>query len=251
MSTRGKYQGMFAIVQFNWPFYLVAALVLLASMSGIFAFSQPVLKFGCSIALLLALYFVFISLGVSHVVYDRSDLYRWGWLDRALRGIEMRHAVFCQTGLDEVSVALREKYPHVQWHMLDHFDENRMTEASIHRARALFPPPPGTVPAPYNGWPLPSGSADVVFGLLAIHELRTEAERSAWFGECARCLREGGRVILVEHLRDVANFGAFGPAFLHFHSKSSWRKSWNSIGLRCIDEFRITPFLQVFILAIP
>jgi len=226
-------------------------LILLASMSGIFAFSRPVLKSGCSIAFLLALYFVMISLGVSHLVYDRSDLYRWGWLDRALRSIDVRRAVFCHTGLDEASTVLRARYPDVQWQVLDHFDEHQMTEASIHRARALFPPRPGTLPARYNAWPLAAKSVDVVFGLLAIHELRTEAERRAWFVECSRCLREGGRVILVEHLRDLANFVAFGPGFLHFHSKSTWGKSWKSVGLRSIDEFRITPFLQVFVLAAP
>jgi SAM-dependent methyltransferase len=209
------------------------------------------IRSGCAIAFLLALYFLLGSLWVSHLIYDRSDLYRWNWLERALRGIDVRHAVFCHTGLDEASQALHAKYPETQWQVLDHFDKQQMTEASIHRAHALFPPPTGTLAARYNAWPLPARSADVVFGLLAIHELRPEAERRAWFAECARCLREGGRVILVEHLRDVANFVAFGPGFLHFHSKSHWQKSWNSIGLHCLDEFRITPFLQVFVLAAP
>ncbi len=251
MRQRGTYRGMIAIVRFNWPFYLAGALIAVASLSGIFASSRPVLKAGCAVAFLLALYFVGTSLGVSHLVYDRSDLYRWGWLDRALRDLKTDHAVFCHTGLDEASVSLRAKYPDVRWQVLDHFDEQQMTEMSIHRARALFPPPAGTLPARHNAWPLAGGSTDVVFGLLAIHELRTEAERRAWFTECSRCLRDGGRVILVEHLRDLANFVAFGPAFLHFHSKRSWRKSWDGIGLRCIDEFRITPFLRVFVLAPP
>ena len=91
---------------------------------------------------------------------------------------------------------------------------------------------------------------DVVFGMLAIHELRSDAERVAWFAEARRCLADDGRVVLVEHVRDLANFVAFGPGFLHFHSVAAWQKSWVSGGLKRVDDFRITPFVRVFILEI-
>lgn len=126
-----------------------------------------------------------------------------------------------------------------------------MTEPSIHRARSSFPPTPGTLACRYNAWPLPGNSADVVFGLLAIHELRTEAERSAWFAEARRCLRQGGRIVLAEHVRDAANFLAFGPGFLHFHSLASWNRCRENAGLRSLDQFRITPFVQILVLSAP
>lgn len=126
-----------------------------------------------------------------------------------------------------------------------------MTEASIQRARELFPPLEGTLPAPFDQWPSGAGSADVIFGMLAIHELRSEEERTAWFGEAKRCLEPGGRVVLVEHTRDLANFLAFGPGFLHFHSRASWRRCWERAGLEAVDEFELTPWLRVFILSIP
>jgi SAM-dependent methyltransferase len=132
--------------------------------------------------------------------------------------------------------------------VLDHFDAAQMTEASIRRARQLFPPTPGTLSAAYNAWPVAESSADVVFGLLAIHEFRREPERSAWFAEARRCLRPGGRVVLVEHARDLANFLAFGPGFLHFHSPASWRRAWERAGLRAADQFRVTPWVRVFVL---
>lgn len=194
---------------------------------------------------------MFGSLGVAHLIYDCSDLYRWGWLDRALRGINLRAAIFCHAGFDEASAELREKFDGVAWQILDHFDGKQMTEASIRRARAMFPPTQGTLPARYDAWPVTAESADVVLGLLAIHELRSETERSAWFAQTRRCLRPGGRVVLVEHVRDAANFLAFGPGFVHFHSPASWRRCWENAGLRCIDEFRITPFVRVFILNPP
>ncbi len=84
--------------------------------------------------------------------------------------------------------------------------------------------------------------------MLAIHELRSDAERSAWFAEAGRCLADGGKVVLVEHVRDLANFVAFGPGFLHFHSVAAWQKSWERGGLNRVDGFRITPFVRVFVL---
>lgn len=251
MKSRGQWQGMLTIVRFNWPFYLAAVTVWFASLAGWVLFPGPALQLACGIALAGAAYFLFGSLAVSHLVYDRSDLYRWGWLDRALGGVNLRQAVFCHAGFDEASAELRAQFGGVQWQLLDHFDEKQMTEASIRRARAMFPPTQGTLPARHDAWPVTAESADVVLGLLAIHELRSEAERRAWFAEARRCLRQGGRVVLVEHMRDGMNFLAFGPGFLHFHSPASWRRCWEGAGFRRIDEFRVTPFVRVFVLSAP
>ncbi len=92
------------------------------------------------------------------------------------------------------------------WITLDHFDPKQMTEASIQRARRLYPPTAGTVSAPCDAWPVESSSADVVFGLLAIHEFRSESERTRWFAEARRSLKPRGRVVIAEHLRDPASF---------------------------------------------
>jgi len=251
VKRRGKWRGMTSIAQFNWPFYVVAVAVLIASVAALVVLPGLALKFVCGIVFASTAYFVFVSLGVSHIVYDRSDLYHWGWLDRALRGVNMRQAIFCHCGFDEASGELRNRFGDVQWQVIDHFDCKQMTEPSIRRARAMFPPKPGTLSSLYNTWPLAAESADVVFGLLAIHELRSEAERSAWFAESKRCLRKDGRVVLVEHVRNAANFVAFGPGFLHFHSLGSWRRCWECAGLRSIDEFSVTPFVQIFVLSKP
>lgn len=248
VKARRKWQGMMTIALFNWPFYLVAIAVFSVSLTGFFLLPGLLSKVVCGIAFLGAGYFLLGSLGVSHLIYDRSDLYRWGWLDRALRGANIRQAILCHCGFDEVSTELRDRFDGVQWQFLDHFNHKQMTEASIRRARAMFPPAPGTVASRHDAWPLAAESADVVFGLLAIHELRSEAERSAWFAESKRCLRRGGRVVLVEHMRDAANFLAFGPGCLHFHSPASWRRCWECAGFRSMDEFSVTPFVEVFVL---
>jgi SAM-dependent methyltransferase len=249
MITRGKWQGMVSILRFNWPFYAVATAAMFLFLIGLFLISSTEVKWVCGLALGAAVYFLAGSLGVSHLIYDRSDLYRWNWLKTALDGCDRKQLIFCHAGFDDTSRVLGEKFPESTWTILDHFDEERMTEPSIHRARRLFPPTQDTLPACYDRWPVETRSADAVLGILAIHELREETERSAWFSEAKRCLRTGGRVVLVEHLRDLPNFIAFGPGFLHFHSQASWRRSWEAVGLTMAREFRVTPWVRGFVLS--
>jgi hypothetical protein len=239
---------MIAIIRFNWPFYLAASLVLGFGVASLFLFQNWWVDLAALLAVAGSGYFVFISLGVSHVVYDRSDLYRWDWLRRALRGAQQKRLVFCHSGFDEASEDLANRLQGAEWTVLDHYDPVSMTEASVARARFLYPPKPGTVSSPSDNWPVEDGWADVVFGMLAIHELRTVEERSRWFAEAGRCLGVGGRVVIVEHVRDVANFLAFGPGFVHFHSVGNWQRSWEGAGFRLVDSFRITPWIRVFIL---
>jgi hypothetical protein len=52
-------------------------------------------------------------------------------------------------------------------------------------------------------------------------------------------------------MRDLANFLAFGPGFLHFHSRESWRRAWESAGFHSTDEFRVTAWVRVFVLSAP
>jgi len=248
MSVRGSFDGVSAVACFNWPFYATALAVLLGCAVGLRFIGMPWIQAALVLAVLGCLYFILVSLGVSHWVYDRSDLYRWKWLGKALHGVMPERMVFCHSGFDESSGMLAERFPDAEWRILDHHDPRWMNEPSIMRARRLFPPVAGTIAAPFDAWPVGEAWADVVFGLLAVHELREVAERTAWFREAGRCLRDDGRIVIVEHIRDLANFLAFGPGFLHFHSQQAWRKSWEGAGLTPSDGFRLTPFLRVFVL---
>ena len=245
---RGKWQGMLAIMRFNWPFYGVAILVFVGAVVGIFLSRDPWVLALCGAIAAGSGYFLFVSLGVSHLIYDRSDLYRWHWLKRALGGGKRGRIVFCHSGFDEASDALRDMLKDAEWRILDHHDPSTMTEASIRRARKLYPPTHVTEAAPFDRWPIGDGWADVVFGIMAIHEMRTVGERAKWFAEAKRCLADGGRIVVVEHARDAANFLAFGPGFLHFHSVKNWERSWEGEGLRLMDNSRITPFVRVFVI---
>lgn len=252
MSERGAFAGMLTIVRFNAPWYLGVAFALLLAGVILLTVDGPVwMIVGAWSVLAASVWFLIGSLGAAHWIYDRSDLHRFGWLQRGLAG----HAaapgarfVVCHAGYDECSSELRARVPAGEWRLLDHFDPSTMREPSIQRARRSNPPSPGSIAAPHAAWPVPDAWADGVFAVLAIHELRGDAERVAWFREARRCLVPGGRVLLVEHLRDIANFLAFGPGFMHFHSLATWRRAWTAAGLDVVDVFGLTPFLRVCVL---
>lgn len=239
---------MWTIARFNWPYYLAALVGLIGSIMGFLVVEDGWMRLALGTGGAGCLYFPAGSLGVSHWVYDRSDLYRWDWLRRILPIRESGTMVLCHSGFDEVSGMLGEEFREMEMIILDHYDPVVMSEPSIGRAREIFPPGDGTLAAPFDDWPIAEKSADVILGILAIHELRTVAERAGWFREAAGCLKENGRIVIAEHARDLANFVAFGPGFLHFHSARAWRESWEGAGLGLVRELRVTPFVRVFVL---
>lgn len=246
MCKRGRFTGVSLIVRFNWPLYAAALAVIVASAFLVVLANSPFVKISAIIALGSAGWFLAGSLIASHIAYDCSDLHRGEWLADALPQL-VRNIAVCHCGYDEVSTLVRERLPDAALSILDHYDEATMSEPSIRRARR-FQNGSGFHPTSHASWPFGDGAFDSILGVLAIHELRSHAGRAAWFSEARRCLATGGRILLVEHLRDFTNFAAFGPGFLHFHSAAAWRRAWESAELRCTDTFRITPFIRVFVL---
>ena len=105
-TRRGKYQGVFQIVRFNWPMYLVAAVVLIAGTVLTMIVPLPELVRAIARAgLELAGFWLILSLPSGMTPDDRSALYRADWLRRIFPSPPPRYAVL-HVGLDEFSEIL-------------------------------------------------------------------------------------------------------------------------------------------------
>jgi hypothetical protein len=248
-TTRGKYQGVLQIIRFNWPMYLAAAAVLLIGGGLTMVAPLPGLA---RIAILtvigLVVFWLVLSLLVSHYVYDHSELYAGDWLRTALPKPPRRYATL-HVGLDEFSEILKTKFPRGESVVIDFFDATEMTEPSILRARREHAREPlAATRADFRALPFDDRALDAAFLIFSAHELRRPSSRQQLFQEIGRILKPEGRIVLVEHLRDLANFFAFGPGFLHFHSWAEWLRVITAANLSVAREFCLTPFVRVLVL---
>lgn len=238
MTARGRYQGVTQIVSYNRGLYLggVAAIAcgILAAMQlhGLF-------RIIAVLVIWFALTWTVTSLAVSHYVYDRSELYRFDWLPLRPSTWANIHA-----GLDETTEKLRSVLTPSYSFVWDIFDAELMTEPSLGRARASNRPSAERVP--WRNLPVSTGSLDAVFLMFVAHEFRSTEARHQFLREAARALRPAGSIVMVEHLRDVPNFLAYGPGFLHFQSRSTWEKAFRAAELTVRVDRPITPFVHAF-----
>ena len=240
--------GVRQIVRFNWPFYAFAGAALGIAPPVIAHLALPgAARVFLYAATGLAGLWVVTSLVASWFVYDRSPLMRWDWLPRAL-GFQPGAWINIHSGLDESTPALRALFGAAAGHVFDMFDPGEMTEPSIARARSSSRNAVAAEAVDFHRLPLATGTIEAALLLLSAHELRTDQARTALFTELRRVLGPGGRVVVAEHLRDAANFLAFGPGFLHFHSRRTWTRCFARTRFDIHAEFPITPFVRVFVL---
>ena len=240
--------GVRQIAAFNWPFYAGAALAICGASAAILSpQSGPGLRAACGIGLALALVWTTGSLAASWLVYDRSPLLRWDWIEPAL-GFRPRTWINIHAGFDQSTARLRRLLPDTAGRAFDIFDPVAMREPSIARARRGGHAEGPAEAADFRRLPAADGAADAALLLFSAHELRAPAARHALFRELRRVLGPGGRVIVAEHLRDTANVLAYGPGALHFHSRRTWRRCFAASGFVVDKEFPMTPFVHVFVL---
>jgi hypothetical protein len=193
----------------------------------------------------LAGFWLLASLAASWLVYDRSPLMTAAWVPAAL-GTAPRTWVAIDAGFDGFTPALRAALPRSQGRSLDIYNPALMTEPSIGRARRAAAA--GSEQASHRHLPLADRSVEAVVLPLSAHELRSRHARAELFEEVQRVLVYEGRALVVEHLRNLPNFLAFGPGFLHFHSRRAWLRSFAQSNLEVCRELSITPFVRVFVL---
>jgi SAM-dependent methyltransferase len=245
---RGKVQGTIQILRYNWPFYLAAAGASAAGIAAVRVLAlQPAVRVLAIAGAAAALYWSAASLAASCWVYDLSPLCKWtwiaGWFPDPPRRFANLHA-----GLDESSPALLALFPGARPFLLDFFDPAAMTEPSIARARRLTPPAIPAQPVACDALPFPEAAWDAAFLVFAAHEIRDAGARRAFFRELARVIRPGGRLLVVEHLRDLANLLAFGPGAFHFLPRREWMRLAREGGFSVARERAFTPFVRALLL---
>lgn len=249
-SGRRPFQGVSQIVLYNWPFYLGGAFAFLVALGLALLTSWPSpVRLLLAVGAVGALSWLAGSLIASYWVYDHSSLCRWDWIGTLFPVPPSRWANV-HAGLDETTSSLRRLFPDTESVVLDIYNPVEMTEPSIRRARHLTPATVPAAPADVTALPVHSQELDAVFLLFVAHEIRSPQLRERFFRELRRVVKPDGKVLMVEHLRDLPNFLAYGPGFLHFHSPGEWGRVAREAGFTVAREFRFTPFVGVFLLEI-
>jgi SAM-dependent methyltransferase len=241
---RKKFQGVLNILSFNRHYYVIGLAILTLVIVSHFTLSFTGLLFW--IILSGILYGLSIPLIVSFYIYDFSGYYELNWLSGSNIDLNVKHIVNINAGFDETSFILKKKFPESDLFVFDCYDPDRHTEPAIIRARKFSLTYPNTIEIKTNEIPLANNSVDIIFLLAAAHEIRDQKEKVIFLKECHRICKANGKVVMVEHLRDLPNFLAFSVGFTHFFSKSTWENAFTEAGFGLIVENKFTPFMSVF-----
>lgn len=244
--NRRKFQGVLNILSFNRHFYIfgIGVLALITISHQIFHWSDSLFW----IIIISFLYGLIMPLIVSAYVYDFSGYYNFNWLKKCeIDDLKVKQIVNINAGFDETSFIIKNNFPNADLKVFDFYDSERHTEAAIIRARKVSLVYPNTQQMKSDSIAMNDSSVDLVFLLSAVHEIRSNDEKIQFLKECHRICKPDGKVIMVEHLRDFANFLAFSVGFTHFFSKKTWRNAFESAGFKTFEDIKFTPFMSIFI----
>jgi SAM-dependent methyltransferase len=242
---RKPFQGLVSVLRFNWHFFVLAIVGMLALPFGCWSVAPAYLTFSLATSAAGFLTILISMLATLHA-YDFSGLYVLRWLDPCMTGA--RTGANIHSGFDETTELLREVYSGVDWLVFDFYDPAKHTEISIKRARAAHPPQPGTLKTTTSHLPLCDQALDRIVLILAAHEIRDHDERVTFFRELRRVLADDGLVIVTEHLRDFFNIIAYTMGAWHFHPRNEWLATFEEAGFELLKETKNNLLISTFIL---
>jgi hypothetical protein len=247
---RGRFAGVSRVIRFNWPYYIIALLVVFSGAVLVTRVDMGAVLLSFVVGMLcIPVLFIVTSLVASFYIYDVSDLHQWEWLAQTLPAMPKSWISF-HAGYDETEGALASVFDGENGRTYDIYDEQVFDEASLQRARK-FNAMPVVEPVKLDALPVENDSTEATFLILTAHEIRIRSQRDRFFAELYRISQPRGRVILVEHLRNVRNFVAFAHGAFHFYSRGEWIDVSSRAGFEVLAEFRKTPFIRVFVLEKP
>jgi hypothetical protein len=232
-------KGAWQIVRFNWPSYLCAGLVIVMCWVGL---GKGSLLSGVAIGFLaVTAYFVIASLVSSYWVYDGSSWAGSSWMAPILPPPYGRSWII-QTGFDPSGGRIQQQLGSAR--TIDLYGIPGVGGASVRRAHSANSSSSAEVLA---ALPPEESAAETIIAAFALHEIRDREARRAFFRALARSLSPSGRLLIVEHLRDAANFLVYGSGFLHFLPAEEWRQCARQAGFHPETEVSMTPFVRIFV----
>lgn len=226
------------------PFVAGPAIGLVAVVASVTVVALPdVARIALGLAGLGAVVQTSVALFATWRVFGPDAPGRWEWIRSAASS--SRSWLNLTTGFDDSTGWLRITAPGAGT-AIDVFDPTRRHAAALGRARSSFPPPGPPVRIADLTDTIQPASVDIVFLLMSAHETHGH-DRAALFAAAHRALVAGGRVVVVEHLRDLANILAFGPGAWHFSGRGDWIASAAGAGLELLDERRLDPWVTGFV----
>lgn len=242
---RRNFQGVLNILSFNRHFYVVGFIFLALIIASKFIFNWNNGLFW--MVFLAFIYGLTMPLLISAYVYDLSGFYNFDWLKKLnIEDGKDKFNLNINAGFDETSYIIDSILPQSNLQVYDFYNAKQHTEPAIIRARKVSLVYPNTQQINTNSIPLADNAVDNIFLLSAIHEIRKHDEKVQFLKECRRVCKPNGKVIMVEHLRDLPNFIAFTIGFTHFFSKVTWKKAFEEAGFISFKEKKFTPFMSIF-----
>ena len=214
------FHGVANIVRFNWPIYVFVLILVsgLLSVSFLPGIAPAFQVFFQGLAMGISA-FTLLTLFVSFYIYDLSELNTYTWLNK-IELSKTGNFANIHSGFDETSASLKKRFPSASWKLCDFYNPLYNTEGSIKRARKKYPCPPETIVIDHKDWKLEPDSYSAIFCLFAVHEIRSLEEKQRFFAQAAIHLKSGGKLVMAEHQRDLANFLVFGHGAFHFFCRA-------------------------------
>jgi len=236
--------GLRRIVAFNRPKLIVATALSVASWTLVVSSNgESWIRWAALLLAVPTTYFLIASPVASWYLYDHSRLYEWRWL-RPLLPSARGPSISLTVGFDGAEESLAE----VVGQRLTVVDIAAGCVAFSQRLRQLVEREAAQVSVRSGCQGLPLRGSTVSLAVLAFsaHEIHDDDRCVNALTEVRRVLSPTGRLILVEHVRDVANVSVFGPAAWHFRSESQWCNLAARAGLRLDGHVRYGGLVHAF-----
>jgi len=242
VNSRSKFQGVKNIINFNSHQYITALVSILISFI-FYSINFLNLKIIFLILIILISFNVLSSIIFSYIIYDKSDLYRFDGIRFSGENLTILNIT---AGFDETTVILKNKFPNSDFLVLDFYNEETHTELSIKKARKIYPQGEDVVKIITTDIKFRENFADKIFLIFSLHEVRNRREKIKFINELYRVLKDGGEIVIIEHLRNLNNFIAYSVGFFHFYSDNYWRNVFKESKFIDIESFKINSFIKLY-----